>query len=245
MVPTARLERAHDPASYAGALSVELRGDGAVGRTRTGCLQLGELAFSLVNYGRMVTAGGIAPPASTVSAWRSAVELRGGCWAACPAWVRPEGLEPPRPCGHSALNAARLPVPPRAHAAPDRGLEPRFPDPESGGLPITPIGIVLTLQDSNLDDQGQNLAGCRLPQASSCGGGGTRTPERPSGPQPFSRRCPRPAGPPPGTEGAGNAPGAMGGTRTLVACLEGRCLQPLGHDGMGCAVRDSNPRSPP
>jgi hypothetical protein len=63
--------------------------------------------------------------------------------------VRPEGLEPPRAWGHSALNAARLPVPPRAHAAPDRGLEPRFPDPESGGVPITPSVILRRRRDSN------------------------------------------------------------------------------------------------
>lgn len=32
-----------------------------------------------------------------------------------PCMVRPRGLEPPRPFGHSHLKAARLPIPPRAH----------------------------------------------------------------------------------------------------------------------------------
>src|SRR5436190_6644640 len=32
--------------------------------------------------------------------------------------MRMEGLEPPRPCGHGDLNAARLPIPPHPRAAP-------------------------------------------------------------------------------------------------------------------------------
>ena len=30
-----------------------------------------------------------------------------------PEWMQLRGLEPPHPCGHGDLNAARLPIPPQ------------------------------------------------------------------------------------------------------------------------------------
>jgi hypothetical protein len=116
-------------------------------------------------------------------------------------WCARRGSNPHGPyVGHQVLNLARLPVPPRTLVLPtvesnhDSLIQSqvgcRLPQP--GWLSLAP-------EDSNLDNLIQSQAGCHYPKGdrSPCGGGGTRTPEGPSGPQPFSRRCPRPAGPPP------------------------------------------------
>lgn len=290
------------------------------GGTCTRHLGAGNAVFCSLNYGHMVTAGGVALPACTVlrgalllsyegraliasvqktsrslaapssrvvisAAWTAATtsvvpvsassvstrrpssaDLR--CCRDEP--VRSEGLEPPRPRGHQALDLARLPVPPRAQAlqaavAPGRRferrparvrascatatptgtvqVEPSYPAPlgaapalstdrqRDGSRPAwrgarLPAGLqacrrivhasdgwLLAPEDSNLDNLIQGQAGCHYPKGDRgrdatvvsprracrerCGGGGTRTPEGPLGPQPFSGRCPRPAGPPP------------------------------------------------
>lgn len=56
------------------------------------------------------------------------------------------GLEPARPCGRALLERTRLPVPPGPVCwwlASRRGLEPRFPEPESGVLSVWTNGKFL------------------------------------------------------------------------------------------------------
>ena len=108
LVPTAGVEPARRP-GFEDRRSVQLSyaGIGVAGGTCTRHLGAGNAAFCSLNYGHMVTAGGVAPPASTVSAWRSAVELRGRVldWCArgarIPTAWRPSGSRP----GASACSA--------------------------------------------------------------------------------------------------------------------------------------------
>jgi hypothetical protein len=94
LVPTAGVEPARRP-GFEDRRSVQLSyaGIGVAGGTCTRHLGAGNAAFCSLNYGHMVTAGGVAPPTSTVSAWRSAVELRsaGALGRCCPSGLRSVG----------------------------------------------------------------------------------------------------------------------------------------------------------
>ena len=52
-------------------------------------------------------------------------------WRRVPRQVGPTGVEPARPCGHKALNLARLPIPPRALGVPAAPGDSRPPQPDS------------------------------------------------------------------------------------------------------------------
>jgi hypothetical protein len=60
-------------------------------------------------------------------------------------WVPTEGLEPPRPCGHTVLNRARLPVPPGRHE-PAGGVARRVDGRSSAGM--APAACLLALCSS-------------------------------------------------------------------------------------------------
>jgi hypothetical protein len=94
LVPTAGVEPARRP-GFEDRRSVQLSyaGNGVAGGTCTRHLGAGNAVFCSLNYGHMVTAGGVAPPTSTVSAWRSAVELRsaGALGRCCPSGLRSVG----------------------------------------------------------------------------------------------------------------------------------------------------------
>src|SRR5919198_3251321 len=76
------------PLSYAGI--------GVAGGTCTRHLGVGNAVFCSLNYGHMITAGGVAPPASAVWMRRSAVELRGQVLDWCARRARtPSASRPP------------------------------------------------------------------------------------------------------------------------------------------------------
>lgn len=82
------------------------------------------------------------------------------------AWVRPRGIEPPRPRGHRLLKPARLPVPPRAHESPQQvsNLPPAAY--EAAALPDELWRHQLGNLDSNQDERVrlpvQSRACCQL-----------------------------------------------------------------------------------
>ena len=99
------------PAYKAGAHPHELRGHGALGRSRTCCLSLRRAALCPVSYGRrkltMVRGEGLEPPTHGISARRSAAELparsdcrRGGRWASIPRVPRSQRGASPLGHGH-------------------------------------------------------------------------------------------------------------------------------------------------
>jgi hypothetical protein len=114
LVSTAGLEPAPSPSEGGALCPSELRGAGPHGRTRTCTHRLRRPSLCPLSYAgmvrpagvepaspawraavlplnddRVVTAGGVAPPASTMSTWRSPAELRSG---GTPGWFRTSGL---------------------------------------------------------------------------------------------------------------------------------------------------------
>ena len=61
----------------------------------------------------------------------AATNFSGTRWPRAPHQVGPTGVEPARPCGHKALNLARLPIPPRALGVPAAPGDSRLAQPDS------------------------------------------------------------------------------------------------------------------
>jgi hypothetical protein len=173
-----------------------------------------------------------------------------------PALRRPDFPRPrvaPRPRPPSRLPLARIlssrvasagigPAWPHVALVPSRGIEPRQPVAAVLRTAVRPSALGMGGPRSvELRTSGPQ-PGALPPEL--CGGGGTRTPEGPPGPQPLSRRCPRPAGPPPGRKGQTTI--LQEHSRSSRLCLRSSpCTAPRQQHGPGRGARTPTPSRAP